>query len=96
MILIVFMGFVFSFLLAALPYVANHHELILPYLKDPFAAASLNVTVHWSGFESLIGIVYFICVIAAVLLFSKKKNRAAIACSFLFNSDLSFYLFDYL
>jgi 4-amino-4-deoxy-L-arabinose transferase-like glycosyltransferase len=80
--LIVFMGFVFSFLLAALPYVANHHELILPYLKDPFAAASLNVPVNWSGFESLTGVGYFICVLAAVLLFSKRKNRVAILILF--------------
>ena len=95
LILIVFMGFVFSFLLSALPYVANHHELILPYLKDPFAAASLNVTVQWSGFESLIGICYFILVIVAVILFYKKKNRVAIL--FLFYSTaicLFIYLFS--
>jgi 4-amino-4-deoxy-L-arabinose transferase-like glycosyltransferase len=93
LILIAFMGFIFSFLLAALPYIANHHELILPYLKDPFAAASLNVNVHWSGFESFIGIFYFILVIAAVLLFYKKKNT--IAFFFLFYST-AVCLFIYL
>ncbi|MEO6948279.1 MAG: glycosyltransferase family 39 protein [Ginsengibacter sp.] len=77
LILIVFMGLLFSFLLAALPYVANHHELILPYLKDPFAAASLNVNVHWSGYESFIGIGYFFAVLVAVYLFFNMKNRAA-------------------
>lgn len=74
LILIATMGSVFSFLLAALPYLANHHELLLPYLKDPYAAASLNVNVHWSGFESLIGIAYFIAVIFAVILLNKKQN----------------------
>ncbi len=93
LVLIAFMGFVFSFLLAALPYVANHHQLILPYLKDPFAAASLNVNVHWSGFESFIGIFYFILVIVAVILFYQKKNR--IATLFLFYSTAS-VLFVYL
>ena len=93
LILIACMGFVFSFLLAALPYVANHHELILPYLKDPYAAASLNVNVHWSGFESLIGVGYFIAVISAVLFFYKKKNRIAIV--FLFYST-AICLFVYL
>ncbi len=93
LVLIAFMGFVFSFLLAALPYVANHHKLILPYLKDPFAAASLNVNVHWSGFESFIGVFYFFLVVAAVLLFYKKKNRIAIL--FLFYST-AFCLFIYL
>jgi len=93
LILIAFMGFVFSFLLAALPYVANHHELILPYLKDPFAAASLNVNVHWSGFESYIGIIYFIAVILAVIFFYKKKNWQGIL--FLFYST-AVCLFIYL
>jgi hypothetical protein len=93
LVLIASMGFVFAFLLAALPYVANHHELILPYLKDPFAAASLNVNVHWSGFESLIGVFYFIAVILAVYFFYKKKNRLAIL--FLFYST-AICLFIYL
>jgi len=93
LVLIAFMGFVFSFLLAALPYVANHHQLILPYLKDPFAAASLNVNVYWSGFESLIGVFYFLLVITAVILFYKRKNR--IALLFLFYSTASI-LFIYL
>lgn len=93
LVLIACMGFVFSFLLAALPYVANHHELILPYLKDPFAAASLNVNVHWSGFESLIGVAYFIAVISAVLFFYQKKNHIAII--FLFYST-AICLFIYL
>ncbi|MGN6533603.1 MAG: ArnT family glycosyltransferase [Ginsengibacter sp.] len=93
LVLIACMGFVFSFLLAALPYVTSHHELILPYLKDPYAAASLNVNVHWSGFESLIGVLYFIAVILAVLFFYKKKNRIAII--FLFYST-AVCLFVYL
>jgi 4-amino-4-deoxy-L-arabinose transferase-like glycosyltransferase len=93
LILIAIMGFVFSFLLAAVPYVANHHELILPYLKDPFAAASLNVSVNWSGFESVIGIVYFMAVLLAVILFSKKQNWKGIL--FLFYST-AICLFIYL
>ena len=88
-----FMGFVFSFLLAALPYVANHHELILPYLKDPFAKASLNVNVHWSGFESYIGIIYFIAVIFAIIFFNKKQNWKGLL--FLFYST-AICLFIYL
>jgi 4-amino-4-deoxy-L-arabinose transferase-like glycosyltransferase len=93
LILIIFMGFIFSFLLAALPYVANHHELILPYLKDPFAAASLQINVHWSGYESFIGIGYFLAVILAVYFFAKLKNFTAIL--FLFYST-AICLFIYL
>ncbi|MEO6705111.1 MAG: hypothetical protein ABIN04_04585, partial [Ginsengibacter sp.] len=82
LILIGFMGLVFSFLLAALPYVANHHEWILPYLKDPFAAASLNADVHWQGFESFIGIGYFIAVLTAIAFFYKKQNQKGIVILF--------------
>ncbi|MEO6135849.1 MAG: glycosyltransferase family 39 protein, partial [Ginsengibacter sp.] len=93
LIVVGIMGFVFSFLLAALPYIASHPELILPYLKDPYAAASLNVNVFWTGFESMIGILYFIAVLLAVWFFSRKKNVRAIL--FLFYSTaicLFFYL----
>ena len=93
LILIGFMGFVFSFLLAALPYVANHHQLILPYLKDPFAKASLNISVNWSGFESYIGIIYFIAVIFAIIFFNKKQNWKGLL--FLFYST-AICLFIYL
>lgn len=93
LILILIMGLLFSFLLSALPYVANHHELLLPYLKDPFAAASLNVNVHWNGFEGFIGFGYFILVLLSVIFFLKKQNWKAIV--FLFYSTaicLFFYL----
>lgn len=93
LMVIAIMGLIFSFLLSALPYVASHHELILPYLKDPFAAASLNVNVSWSGFESLIGIIYFIAVIFAIGFFHKKQNWRAIL--FLFYST-AICLFIYL
>ncbi len=90
--LIIFMGAVFSFLLAALPYVANHHELLLPYLNDPFAAASLNVNVNWSGFESFIGIGYFAAVLIAIYFFFHRKNMRGLLFLFLFYSCLFIYL----
>ena len=93
LVFVLCMGFVFSFLLAALPYVATHHELILPYLKDPFAAASLDVNVHWSGFESLIGVLYLLAVLLAVFLLYKKQTWRGIL--FLFYST-AICLFIYL
>ncbi|MEO5500302.1 MAG: glycosyltransferase family 39 protein [Ginsengibacter sp.] len=77
LILLVIMGIIFSFLLTALPYVAMHPQLLLPYLKDPYAAASLNVNVHWSGFEMLIGIFYLAFLSVAFYFFAKRKNRLA-------------------
>jgi len=92
-ILLAFGGFVFSFLLAALPYVASHKNLIIPYLHDPFAVASLNVPVKWSGYESLIGIAYFVLVIVAIILFTKKEYMKGML--FLFYST-AICLFVYL
>lgn len=72
-VLIGIMGLVFSILLAGLPYVAKHKNLIIPYLHDPFAVASLNVAVPWSGYESLVGIVYFVLVIGAIIFLGKRE-----------------------
>ena len=76
------MGLVFSFLLTALPYVGNHPQLLIPYLEDPFAAASLQVNVQWNGFEPLIGICYFFAVLIAIYFFSKMKNWTAMLVLF--------------
>ena len=72
-VLLAFGGFVFSFLLAAVPYIAIHKNLIIPYLHNPFAVASLNVAVNWSGYESFIGIAYFVLVIAAIMMLYKRE-----------------------
>src|SRR5690606_763139 len=93
LILMGFMGFLFSFLLTALPYLAANSHLLKPYLKDPFASASLDVSVPWTGFESLIGIGYFIAVLFTIWFFAKKKNTRGIL--FLFYST-ALCLFIYL
>lgn len=92
-ILLAFGGFVFSFLLAAVPYIAIHKNLIIPYLHDPFAVASLNVPVNWSGYESLIGVAYFVLVIIAVIMLTKKEYMKGML--FLFYST-AICLFVYL
>lgn len=82
--LLLAMGFIFSLLLAALPYVASHPDLILPYIKDDFAKASLSVPVQWGGYESFIGAGYFVLVLLAVFLFRRRDNMKALI--FLFYS----------
>lgn len=92
-VLLAFGGGIFSFLLAAVPYIAVHKNLIKPYLHDPFAVASLNVPVNWSGYESFIGIAYFVLVILAVIMLYKKEYIKGIP--FLFYST-AICLFVYL
>ncbi len=93
LILLLFVGFVFSFLLAAVPYVATHQHLILPYLKDPFAAASLNVEARWGGYESFIGLTYLLAVVIATGMI--YRNAVLKGMLFLFYSTAGF-LFVYL
>ncbi|MBA2248960.1 MAG: glycosyltransferase family 39 protein [Chitinophagaceae bacterium] len=82
LVLLAIVGLVFSFLLAAVPYIAMHPGLIIPYLHDPFAVASLNVAVNWDGYESYIGILYYLLIIFSIILFYKKKNKQGIAILF--------------
>lgn len=77
-VMLIVMGAVFSFLLAALPYVAANPETILPYINDEFARASLSVPVQWGGYESLIGIVYLLIVIFSVILLNRKRTMQGI------------------
>ena len=91
--LLTIVGFTFSFLLAAIPYIATHAYLITPYLHDPFAVASLNVAVNWGGYESFIGVIYFVLVVCALILLYKKENMKGIL--FLFYST-AVCLFIYL
>lgn len=69
-----FFGLIFSFLLAAVPYIGSHPDLLIPYLHDPFAVASLNVPVNWTGYESLIGVAYFIAVMVSLAWLYRKMN----------------------
>ncbi|MEO8861605.1 MAG: glycosyltransferase family 39 protein [Ginsengibacter sp.] len=91
--LLTIVGFTFSFLLAAIPYIATHAYLIIPYLHDPFAVASLNVAVNWGGYESFIGVTYFVLVVCSLILLYKKENMKGIL--FLFYST-AICLFIYL
>ena len=77
LILLGAMGFIFSLLFTALPFIASHPDLIKPYIKDEYARASLDVNVYWSGLEGLTGIFYFILVIVSIYFFSQRKNWKA-------------------
>jgi Dolichyl-phosphate-mannose-protein mannosyltransferase len=72
-------GFILSFLLAAVPYVGMNTGKIIPFIKDKFAAKNLEAPVEWHSAEMLIGILYFVVLVYIVFKFavnnSKIKNR---------------------
>lgn len=67
-------GFIFSMVLTFLPIIATHKEFLIPYLKDPFAVASLQVPVNWSGYEFIIGVLYLVAVIFSLIILKQGKN----------------------
>ena len=66
------LGVLIGLLITLLPIVLLNHELIIPYINDPFAVDSLRTAQNWSGFEFLIGICFLAFVIATFV--SLKKN----------------------
>jgi hypothetical protein len=80
--LILFFGIVFALLLTTAPYLAQHSELIIPYIKDPFAVDCLKTPVNWNGIEPLIGTVYGILVITSCIFIFRKKRQVAMVLLF--------------
>ncbi len=72
-ILLIPLGAVFSTVLFAVPWLAQHTRFVIPYLNDPFAEACLRTSVLWSGWEQYIGAVYFLLLVSAVILVFRKK-----------------------
>ncbi|CAN5167724.1 phospholipid carrier-dependent glycosyltransferase [soil metagenome] len=72
-ILLSLVALVLATVLIGLPFIASHKEMLVPHLNDPFAAASLDVNVSWSGYEYLIGLAYLFLLIISFIMLSKGK-----------------------
>ena len=84
-------GFVFSFLLTALPLVAEHPQWLMSKLKDPVAVAALQLPVHWDGYEFVVGILYFAGIIIGLLLLAKRKTRSGLLMLFYSTAVILFF-----
>src|SRR5207248_2708886 len=71
-ILLITIGSLISILLMALPFLAQHKEIIIPYIHDSFAVACLNTPVYWNGTEFLIGFIYLAAIIISIKIIRKK------------------------
>ncbi|WP_259017211.1 ArnT family glycosyltransferase [Emticicia fluvialis] len=81
---LIFIGFVLSLALVAVPLIGMNTAAITPYIKDQFAVRNFNAVVAWSGFEVFIGIAYFIVLLVLVFM-----NKATIQRKWLFITGLS-------
>lgn len=57
----------------AMPYIGMHTEMLKPLFADPFAVASLEAAVRWTGWEVMPGF-FLLGVMAAAFYFFKKGN----------------------
>lgn len=78
-ILLLVLGIIWGVAFTIFPLIGNHPEWIRPLLsKDPFAAANLQAEVSWSYLLVLPGLLFLMAVIAAYILFQKRKNIPAL------------------
>lgn len=89
--IVVVTGFIFSFLLSALPLVAQHPQWLISKLKDPVAVASLMLPVHWTGFEFLIGVVYFLGILFSVIIIRRKSVQMGFLLLFYATATMLFF-----
>lgn len=71
-------GGLLGLVLTAAPLVGMHKDVLIPYIKDPFAVANLEAKVSWGGWEWLIGGLWSIALITCVLRLQRDIYRAAI------------------
>ncbi len=74
-ILCALFGATVALLVMLFPIALYHVDVILPWIKDDLTKAVLQTPVPWSGFEWLIGALYFILILLASM-FLFKKNFA--------------------
>jgi 4-amino-4-deoxy-L-arabinose transferase-like glycosyltransferase len=72
-----FVGGIFALLIIALPFAANQLQRIMPYVKDKFARANMEADVTWSGFESLIGVLFLAVIIAGIIYLHRHQFAKA-------------------
>jgi 4-amino-4-deoxy-L-arabinose transferase-like glycosyltransferase len=71
---LVFIASLFGLATIALPFLAQHIDILRPlFSKDPFAAANLDAKVHWTGWEAIAGILLLAITGLSIRWISKNK-----------------------
>ncbi len=81
-----FIGLLLSIIFVVLPQTDNLKHLLIPYIKDDFASASLSVSGQWQGFESVLGLVFLLVLIYAIVLMLRKQIATAAQWFLVFSS----------
>jgi hypothetical protein len=81
-LLIILPGMLIGLAMLALPIIGMNVSSLLPYLKDPFAAANLEATVSWSYFDLIPGVLWMVGLLGGVIYLSAGTHRTAIVFFF--------------
>lgn len=81
-------GLLIGLIILAAPFIGKNIEILEPYIKDPSGKASLAASVHWTGWEGLVGLFEILVVAGSFILFQKAKWRKA--CVLLFGGGAIF------
>ena len=78
-ITLLFLSLLIGIAMVALPLLAsnrNLQDLVLPYIRDPFAVASLRSDGGWQGWEWISGLLWLLlsCGIILMAMFEKRRN----------------------
>ena len=73
-VLILIFGIIFSILLITTPLLFFFKDFLKSLMKDPFAEASLNIDLGFTGFEFIIGLIYLGGLILAFVYLTKKLH----------------------
>lgn len=72
--LVVIIGIVISLLLFGLPYIANHQNLLTPYIHDIFVLKALHASILWQNALYGIGIFYLLIILFAIYFIRKSST----------------------
>ncbi|MEZ4988510.1 MAG: hypothetical protein R2795_26380 [Saprospiraceae bacterium] len=74
-LLLGFIGSLLGIIFIALPLIDRYKNKLIEqgYIKDPFAAANLQATAHWNGWEWLAGVAFLLGILCAVALLNRWK-----------------------
>ncbi len=70
-------GGLLGLVLTAAPLVGMNKDVLIPYIKDPFAVANLQAKVVWGGWEWIIGAAWTVALVVCVRL-RRQTFRAAV------------------
>jgi 4-amino-4-deoxy-L-arabinose transferase-like glycosyltransferase len=70
---LVIFSVIIALAITAFPFILINKEAIIPFIKDKFAVACLSNPVIWTGWESIVGVIFFMLLLGALILIGKKR-----------------------